>query len=134
MVGNFISPDIGVLQSSQSNEIFEEMLELWPGAIAVSKAINSFECGCNDPRSCARKSFQLVLHQASYGDKDIASKFIEEAAEKCTDHQSIRALMVEYHDRICTHHEEEPEYQIVELSGEDAVRLLERLLGGGSID
>ena len=134
-MSSFINLDLSILLSSQSNQVFQEMVDLYPGASRVQEVICQYECSCSDPTTCARKAFQLVLGQASNGDKDIAAKFIEEAADQCNTFHEVRELMVKYYDKIVKVNTAEGEdYQIIEVSSEDAARSLGSLLGGRPLE
>lgn len=95
-----MTPDIAVLMESQSNQVFQEMVNLYPGALRMQEVVNQYRCGCPDPETCSRQSFQLVLGQASQGSSELAAKFIEEASRTCETHEQIRDLMVRYYDEI----------------------------------
>lgn len=113
-MSNLIILDIGVIMGSQADFIFNEMVDLYPGAKEVLTAVKTAPCECSDP-SCGRKSLQYVLEMAAGGDNERAAKFIDEAKE-FTHCDQVRELMMKNHGEICSnsqHHNP--------LNGEDGI-------------
>lgn len=93
-----IEPDIGILLGSQSDDIFNEMLDIYPNARKLYDVVIQAKCSCGDP-SCPRKCFQYVLEVASEGDLKRAADFIEEASKECSCPAEVRELMVRYYEK-----------------------------------
>lgn len=121
-----IPVDIAILMGSESNCIFLEQVEVYPNAAKVKEIIDGYACDCHDPVSCSRRAFQLVILQASNGDPVIAAQFIEEAAEKCSNHAEIRQLMVDYAERA-------EAVEVIHVGSlEELTQLFGGILGGGT--
>lgn len=106
--------DIGILMGSQSQTIFMEQLDLYPGARHLFDVAEQIPCECGR-EACPRETFQFILQEACGKDKELAAKFIERS-------QSIRTpadIKELIHDFF---HDRETESQ--------SKSLLERLIGG----
>lgn len=65
--------DIGILMGSQSQQVFMEHLDLYPGARHLYDVISSYPCECGK-ESCGRDSFQYSINEASHGNKEAAAR------------------------------------------------------------
>jgi hypothetical protein len=89
--------DVGILMGSQSEQVFREMLDLYPGAQHLMDVVCKIGCECGK-ESCGRQTFQLVLEQAIGSDRELAAAFIEEA-QRCHEPYQVRELEYEYYQK-----------------------------------
>lgn len=68
--------DIGVLMGSASPQVFEEMVDNYPGCRRILDAIDQMGCSCGHPM-CTQKTFQFMLSQGSGNDKLLAGQLID---------------------------------------------------------
>lgn len=90
--------DIAILMGSQSQQVFMEQVDLYPGARHVYDVMESFKCNCDDG-ACTRRSMQYILGEATGGDKEVAANFIEEAQSIHSPRELKELVHNKFHER-----------------------------------
>lgn len=94
-----INLDVGILMGSRSPQVFQEMVDLYPGVRRIFDEIAKMPCECGKPL-CSQNCFQVMLGQGSHGKPELAAKLLEElAALDELDYEKIREYQYDFFTR-----------------------------------